>query len=105
MIAEEVNKKGGINGHPIELIIADDESDTTKCNLAVKKLIKKDEVPVIIGPPEAVRAGRGECGGGGSRSAHLLRTSYKIVTPIESRQWSSRWRPPTPTWWESSMTT
>ena len=50
MIAEEVNKKGGINGHPIELVVYDDESDTTKCNLAVKKLIKKDEVPVIVGP-------------------------------------------------------
>ena len=50
MIAEDVNKKGGINGHPIELVVYDDESDTTKCNLAVKKLIKKDEVPVIIGP-------------------------------------------------------
>jgi len=28
----------------------DDESETPKCILAVKKLIKKDEVPVIIGP-------------------------------------------------------
>ncbi len=50
MIADEVNKQGGINGHPIELIIIDDETDATKCILAVKKLIKEDEVPVIIGP-------------------------------------------------------
>ena len=50
MIAEDINKKGGINGHPVQLIVYDDESDATKCLLMVKKLIKTDEVPVIIGP-------------------------------------------------------
>lgn len=50
MIAEAVNKTGGINGHPLELVIYDDESDETKCVLAVKRLLKKDQVPVIIGP-------------------------------------------------------
>ena len=50
MIAEEINKNGGINGHPLELIVYDDESDATKCTLAVKKLINKDKVCAIIGP-------------------------------------------------------
>ncbi len=50
MIAEAINKVGGINGHPLELVIYDDESDETKCVLAVKRLLKKDKVPVIIGP-------------------------------------------------------
>ena len=50
MIVEEVNKAGGINGHPVELIVMDDETDSTKDTLAVKKLIKNNEVPVIIGP-------------------------------------------------------
>ena len=50
MIAEAINKTGGINGHPLELVIYDDESDETKCVLAVKRLLKKDQVPVIIGP-------------------------------------------------------
>jgi branched-chain amino acid transport system substrate-binding protein len=50
MIAEAINKVGGINGHPLELVIYDDESDETKCVLAVKRLLKKDQVPVIIGP-------------------------------------------------------
>jgi branched-chain amino acid transport system substrate-binding protein len=88
MIAEEINKAGGVNGHPIQLVVYDDESDATKCNLAVKKLIKTDKVPVIIGP---------------SRSGETLAVvsvaeeeqvpliscaaSYKIVTPIESRHW------------------
>lgn len=88
MIADDINKKGGINGHPIELIVYDDESDATKCNLAVKKLIKKDEVPVIIGP---TRSGESLAVLGVAEEAHVplisCATSYKIVTPIESRKW------------------
>ena len=50
MIAEQINQNGGINGHPLELIVYDDETDATKCTLAVKKLINKDKVCAIIGP-------------------------------------------------------
>lgn len=50
MIAEEINQAGGINGHPLELVIYDDEGDNTKCNVAMKKLINQDKVPVVIGP-------------------------------------------------------
>lgn len=88
MIAEEVNKQGGINGHPIELIVYDDESDATKCNLAVKKLLKKDNVPVIIGP---TRSGESLAVVSVAEEAQTpmisCAASYKIVTPIESRKW------------------
>jgi branched-chain amino acid transport system substrate-binding protein len=88
MIAEAINKVGGINGHPLELVLYDDESDETKCVLAVKRLIKKDNVPVIIGP---------------SLSGNTLAVvkvvneakvpliscaaSNKIVTPVVDRKW------------------
>jgi branched-chain amino acid transport system substrate-binding protein len=88
MIAEAINKVGGINGHPLELVIYDDESDETKCVLAVKRLIKKDKVPVVIGP---------------SLSGNTLAVvkvvndakvplvscaaSVKIVTPVADRKW------------------
>ena len=88
MIAEAVNKTDGINGHPLELVIYDDESDETKCVLAVKRLLKKDQVPVIIGP---------------SLSGNTLAVvkvmndakvplvscaaSNKIVTPVVDRHW------------------
>ncbi len=88
MIMEEVNKKGGINGHPVELVVYDDESDATKCNLAVKKLIKKDEVPVIIGPSTS---GNSMAVVGVAEEAKIplisCAASHKIVTPIESRNW------------------
>jgi len=43
MLEEEINKKGGINGHPLELVVYDDEGDSTKCALAVRKLITQDK--------------------------------------------------------------
>jgi branched-chain amino acid transport system substrate-binding protein len=88
MVVAAVNKQGGINGHPIELIVADDESDATKCNLAVKKLIKKDEVPVIIGPSTSGNSMAVVSVAEESRVPLIsCAASYKIVTPIESRQW------------------
>jgi len=88
MIVDEVNKKGGINGHPLQLVVYDDESDATKCNLAVKKLIKKDEVPVIIGPSTS---GNSMAVVSVAEEAKVplisCAASYKIVTPIESRKW------------------
>ncbi|MBC8392226.1 MAG: ABC transporter substrate-binding protein [Deltaproteobacteria bacterium] len=50
MIAERINKAGGINGQKLDLIVYDDEGDATKCNLAVKKLITRDKVCAVIGP-------------------------------------------------------
>jgi branched-chain amino acid transport system substrate-binding protein len=88
MIVEEVNKKGGINGHPLQLVVYDDESDATKCNLAVKKLIKKDEVPVIIGPSTSGNS-MAVVGVAEESKVPLIScaASHKIVTPIESRKW------------------
>ena len=88
MLAEEINKKGGINGHPLQLILYDDESDETKTVLTVKRLIKKDKVPVIIGPTAS----------GNTLAASKVciesqvpliscASSIKIVTPVEERKW------------------
>lgn len=90
MIRDEVNKKGGINGHPLELIIADDETDPTKCNLAVKKLIKKDEVPVVIGPSTSPNSLAVVSVAEESQVPLIsCAASYKIVSPdrVETRKW------------------
>ena len=50
MIEEEINEAGGINGHPLEVIIEDTVGDATRTVTAAKKLISKDEVLAIIGP-------------------------------------------------------
>jgi branched-chain amino acid transport system substrate-binding protein len=50
LLAEQINAKGGINGHPIELVIYDTEGDATKAVLNANKLIEKDNVLAIVGP-------------------------------------------------------
>jgi branched-chain amino acid transport system substrate-binding protein len=50
MIAEQINKAGGINGKKLELIVYDTEGDATKTNLFFKKLITQDKVCAVIGP-------------------------------------------------------
>ncbi len=88
MIAEQVNREGGINGHPLELIIEDTAGDETRTVNAVNKLINKDRVLAIVGP---------------SRSGTTLAVvpivekakvpliscaaAEAIVTPPEERRW------------------
>ncbi len=50
MLAEEINKRGGIKGRPIEVLIEDSKSEETQSVLAAKKLIERDRVVAIIGP-------------------------------------------------------
>jgi branched-chain amino acid transport system substrate-binding protein len=49
MLTEQINAAGGINGHPIELIMEDTEGDEAKAVMKVKKLIN-EKVVAIIGP-------------------------------------------------------
>ena len=53
MLVEELNAKGGINGHPIELILYDNESDEAKSLTKAKKLIEADKVAAIIGTSQS----------------------------------------------------
>ncbi|MCK5724031.1 MAG: ABC transporter substrate-binding protein [Gammaproteobacteria bacterium] len=50
MVADQINKAGGIGGKKLELNVYDTEGDATKANLAVKKLINQDKVCAVIGP-------------------------------------------------------
>lgn len=50
MLQEQINKEGGINGHPLEIIIEDTKSDETQAVLSAKKLLENDKVLAIIGP-------------------------------------------------------
>jgi len=50
LLVDQINKKGGINGHPLKVIMYDDESNTTKARLNFERLIKKDHVIALFGP-------------------------------------------------------
>jgi branched-chain amino acid transport system substrate-binding protein len=50
MVVDKINKEGGVNGQPIELIVGDTEGDPAKAANIAKKFIYKDKVAAIIGP-------------------------------------------------------
>jgi branched-chain amino acid transport system substrate-binding protein len=50
MLVEETNKKGGVLGHKIELIIKDSGASPEKAFSFAKQLIEEDKVFAIIGP-------------------------------------------------------
>ena len=47
LLADELNAKGGINGTKVEIIVADDGSDTKTSAMAAQKLVTKDVIAVI----------------------------------------------------------
>jgi branched-chain amino acid transport system substrate-binding protein len=50
MMVKEINDNGGINGHPLEVVSYNYESDATKCATYADTLINDDKVVAIIGP-------------------------------------------------------
>lgn len=49
MIESMVNKTGGINGHPVRFVFADNASEEVKSAMAATKMVNSDKVKVIIG--------------------------------------------------------
>jgi branched-chain amino acid transport system substrate-binding protein len=50
MMVERINAAGGVNGHPLEVIIYDTETSAEKCVTMTDRLINQDNVLAIIGP-------------------------------------------------------
>lgn len=50
MMVEQINDKGGIDGHKLEAVIYDTKSSTQECYTLAEKLINEDQVLAIIGP-------------------------------------------------------
>jgi branched-chain amino acid transport system substrate-binding protein len=50
MMVEDINKKGGIKGHKVELIVKDSGASPEKALSLAKQLIEEDKVLAIIGP-------------------------------------------------------
>ena len=50
LAAKEINAGGGILGHPVEMIYADDGTRPKIAEAAARKLVKKDRVFALVGP-------------------------------------------------------
>lgn len=49
-LVDDANKKGGINGHKIELVVYDTEGNTGKAAQNFRRLVTSDDVQVVFGP-------------------------------------------------------
>mgnify|MGYP005839713145 FL=1 len=49
LLEEQVNRRGGVAGRPVQFIVIDDASDTTQAVRATRRLIQEDQVLAIIG--------------------------------------------------------
>src|SRR6187200_912453 len=49
MAVDRINKNGGVNGRPIEIVVADDESKPDVARRKVEKLLLEDNVDVHVG--------------------------------------------------------
>jgi branched-chain amino acid transport system substrate-binding protein len=88
MMVEDINDKGGIDGHPLEVVVYNDESDSTKTLALTTKLIEQDNVLAIIGPTFS---------GASMAILDAIKTakipniscaaSIGIVTPVQERYW------------------
>ncbi len=47
---EYINANGGVDGHPLEMVIEDDGTDPTKAATGMTKLTRQDKVLAILGP-------------------------------------------------------
>jgi branched-chain amino acid transport system substrate-binding protein len=50
MVVDKINKSGGINGRPLQLVVGDTEGDPAKATTIAKKFIYQDQVTAIVGP-------------------------------------------------------
>ncbi len=50
MVVNKINKEGGINGRPLELVVGDTESDPAQALMEAKRLVEREKVIALIGP-------------------------------------------------------
>src|SRR3989475_12178529 len=78
MAVDRINKSGGINGRPIELIVADDESKPDVGRRKVEKLLVEDKVDVHVGGFSPISASPAcPC----SRNSKSSTSSTSVSTP------------------------
>lgn len=92
MLQEQINAQGGIGGHPLQLIVYDDESDAEKCAALVKRLIEEEDVVAVIGPSLSdTSIAAAPIAEAGRTPLISCAASYKIVTSNRNTGEQYRW--------------
>ena len=86
MLEESLNAAGGLLGRKLEIVLYDDESDTTKAVTAADRLLKRDRVVAVVGPSTS-----------GSTLAIAPKLEAAKIPLISCAARSKPWRTPIPT--------
>lgn len=87
MIVEEINKQGGINGHPIDLIMLDNKSDETESALAVKSLIQQNVLAIVGSSTSGTTLAMLDAAQKAEMPLVSAAASIRIVDPVSERKW------------------
>lgn len=87
MMVEKLNTDGGINGHPVELMIMDNKSDETESVLAVKTLIEKGALAIIGASSSGTSMAMIKTVQSEKVPMISMAAASSIVEPTSERQW------------------
>ncbi|MEI3611306.1 ABC transporter substrate-binding protein [Pseudogracilibacillus sp. SO30301A] len=88
LIVEEINAAGGINGIPLEVILADDESTQEKATQEMNRLIHDEEVLAVLGSSGSTES-LAMKGIAMEQEVPLVSAaaSIQVVEPVEESTW------------------
>ncbi len=87
MIIEEINKNGGINGHPVEVVMLDNKSDETQAALDAKSLIQQNVLAVVGSSTSGTSLAMLDPLQKAEIPMVSAAASIRIVDPVDQRKW------------------
>ena len=87
MIANKINREGGINGHPLELVILDTKSNETEAALAARKLIQEGVLAILGASTSGSTMAIIDTVQNAEIPLVSCAASVKIVEPLNERRW------------------
>ena len=87
MAVDEINKAGGVNGHPLQAQIIDDESNPTTAVNAVRKLLDQHPIAIIGSSLTQTSLAMVPIVQAASIPLISLASSAQVIEPVSERKW------------------
>ncbi|HEY0613308.1 MAG TPA: ABC transporter substrate-binding protein, partial [Candidatus Elarobacter sp.] len=87
MAVDEINKAGGVNGHPLQASILDDESNPTTAVNDVRKLLDQHPVAIIGSSLTQTSLAMVPLTQAASVPLVSLASSSQVIQPVSERRW------------------
>src|ERR1035437_4762373 len=87
LAVDEINKAGGVNGHPLQATIIDDESNPTTAVNAVRKLLDQHPVALIGSSLTQTSLAMLPLTQAAKVPLISLASSSQVIEPVSDRQW------------------